>query len=151
MDSQSLPKHMREQTVMNGGWREWTMMKQVLVALALGAGMMSFGVVEAAPDKDRFNGIWSVQMVTDSGLCDRTYGYTLAIAGGDVRYIPAPGDAPTNVTGQVSPDGSVELDFRRSIAKADATGQLKTNRGSGSWKLNMLGCSGRWVAQRRTV
>ena len=86
-------------------------MKQALAALALGAGMMSFGVSEAAPDKDRFNGIWSVQMVTDSGLCDRTYGYTLAIDSGDVRYIPAPGDAPTKVTGQVSPNGSVMAGF----------------------------------------
>jgi hypothetical protein len=125
------------------------MMKHALAALALGAGMVSFGVSKAASDKGRFNGIWSVQMVTDSGLCDRTYGYTLAIDSGDVRYIPAPGDAPTKVTGQVSPDGSVDLDFRRSVAKADATGRLKANRGSGSWKLNMLGCSGRWVAQRR--
>jgi hypothetical protein len=127
------------------------MMKHAVAALALGVGTMIYGVSEAAPDQGRFNGIWSVQMVTESGLCDRTYGYTLAIDSGVVRYVPAPGDSPTTVTGQVTSDGSVDLDFRRSIAKADASGQLKANRGSGWWKLNMLGCSGRWVAQRRSA
>ena len=127
------------------------MMKHAIATLALGAGTLIYGVSESAAKPGRFNGIWSVRMVTEAGLCDKTYGYTLAIEDGSVRYIPEPGDAPTTVTGQVGSDGSVDLDFRRSIAKADASGRLNANRGSGFWKLNMLGCSGRWVAERRSV
>jgi hypothetical protein len=128
------------------------MMKQTLTALGLSAGVILSAGANAAPNKQvQHDGVWSVQMVTESGLCDRSYGYTIAIQDGNVRFIPGPGDGPTTVSGRVSPDGNVDLDFRRSIAKADAVGRLQASSGAGTWKLNMLGCSGRWTAQRRST
>jgi hypothetical protein len=118
-------------------------------ALALGLGLTLTAGAWAA-SSDRHNGTWSVQMVTDSGLCDRTYGYSIAIENGSVRYLLAPGDSPTTVSGRVAPDGDVDLDIRRSIAKVDATGRLNGKSGSGTWKLGMLGCTGRWTAQKRS-
>lgn len=68
-----------------------------------------------------------------------------------MRYLLAPGDSPTTVSGRVAPDGTVDLDIRRSIAKVDASGRLNGKSGSGAWKLGMLGCSGRWTAQKRSA
>ena len=90
-------------------------------------------------------------MVTDSGLCDRSYSYSIAIEDGSVRYLLAPGDSPTTVSGRVAADGIVDLDIRRSIAKVDASGRLNAKSGSGTWQLGMLGCSGRWTAQKRSA
>lgn len=105
----------------------------------------------ASAGRDGYNGTWRVQMVTDSGICDRTYSYTLAIRDGGVRYVPAPDDSPTTVNGTVGPDGKVALTFQRSVATANAAGKLQGSAGSGTWRLGMLGCSGRWTAVRRTA
>ena len=117
-------------------------------AMALGLGLTLVGGAWAASSPH--NGTWSVQMVTDSGLCDRSYSYSIAIENGSVRYLLAPGDSPTTVSGRVGPDGTVDLDIRRSIAKVDANGRLNGKSGSGTWQLGMLGCSGRWTAQKRS-
>lgn len=118
---------------------------------ALGLAALPAGAVMASSGTTVHNGTWSVQMVTDSGLCERSYNYSIAIEDGNVRYILAPGDSPTTVKGEVQANGSVDLDIYRSIAKVDATGRLDGRSGSGTWKLNMLGCSGRWTAQKRST
>jgi hypothetical protein len=118
-----------------------------LAALGLAVGVAITGTAALAGPKH--DGTWSVQMVTDSGVCDRTYSYSIAIQDGSVRYLQGPGDSPTTVSGQVGPGGSVDLDIRRSVAKVDALGQLNEKSGSGTWRLGMLGCSGRWTAQKR--
>jgi hypothetical protein len=118
-------------------------------AMALGLGLTLIGGVSAA-QAARHDGTWSVRMVTDAGLCDSTYSYSIAIENGNVRYLLAPGDSPTTVSGRIGPDGGVALDIRRSIAKVDATGRLDGKSGSGTWKLGMLGCTGRWTAQKRS-
>jgi hypothetical protein len=118
-------------------------------AMALGLGLTLIGAAVAAPAAGH-DGTWSVQMVTDSGVCDRSYNYSIAIENGNVRYLLAPGDSPTTVSGRIGSDGSVDLDIRRSIAKVDASGRLNGKSGSGTWQLSMLGCSGRWTAQKRS-
>lgn len=120
------------------------------MAVALGLGVLIAGTAVAAPVA-KHNGTWSVQMVTDSGICDRSYNYSIAIEDGNVRYLLQPGDSPTTVSGRVAPDGAVDLDIRRSIAKVDANGRLNAKSGSGTWQLGMLGCSGRWTAQKRAA
>jgi hypothetical protein len=119
-------------------------------AVALGLSMTVIGAAIAAPAA-KHDGTWSVQMVTDSGICDASYNYSITIDNGNVRYIPAPGDSPTTVSGQIAPNGAVDLDIRRSIAKVDANGRLSGKSGSGTWQLGMLGCSGRWTAQKRSA
>ena len=119
------------------------------LAVALGLGTILIGSAVAAP-ANRHDGTWSVRMVTDSGTCDSSDTYSIAIENGSVRYIPAPGSSPTIVSGRIGPDGTVDLDIRRSIAKADASGRLTGKAGSGTWQLGMLGCSGRWTAQKRS-
>ena len=125
------------------------MQKRTVVALAFAAGLIgSNGAIAASAKPDGFNGTWSVQLVTDEGSCDRSYSYAVAVENGRVR--PA-GDASTTVSGQVGANGAVSLDIRRGIARADASGRLQANAGSGTWRVSMVGCSGRWTAQRRSV
>jgi hypothetical protein len=63
--------------------------------------------------------------------------------------LQSPGDSPTTVSGRIGADGDVNLDIRRSIAQVDALGRLSEKSGSGTWRLGMLGCTGRWTAQKR--
>ncbi len=120
------------------------MHKSVRLALAFGLGVTSLGSAAfAGPSRD---GLWSVQFVTESGSCDPSYSSSIAIENGSVR----PLQAGMSVSGQIAPNGQVSLDIRRSIAQADATGRLSDKSGSGTWRLAMLGCQGRWTASKRT-
>src|SRR5689334_4466789 len=89
---------------------------------ALGLGLAFTGAAVAGPGNN--DGTWSVRLVTDSGSCDASYNYAITIQNGSVHYQPKPGEAPTTVSGQIGPDGAVNLGFHRSIAKADAYGRL---------------------------
>ncbi len=120
------------------------------IVLVLGAGVALVG--NAAPSTAKpasFDGTWSVRFVTESGACDSSYDYTVAIQSGSVRPIGA--NAPTNISGGVARDGRVALDIQHSFATADASGRLQAEAGSGSgtWRVAALGCTGRWMAQRR--
>lgn len=123
------------------------MTKRLVAVLGLGLVFNGGALAGAGQNHD---GTWSVRLVTDSGSCDSSYSYAIQIQNGAVRYQPKPGEAPTTVSGQIGPDGLVNLGFHRSIAKADAHGRLNGRSGAGRWQLAMLGCSGRWTAQKRT-
>jgi hypothetical protein len=118
-------------------------MRAIAAAAFLGMGLFS-AAASAAPTDGR----WAVRMVTDSGVCDKSYDYVIAVEDGRVRYIPQDSDPAPSVSGQVSPSGAVSLDIRKGIARIGATGSLAASAGSGSWKLGIL-CSGRWTAQKR--
>ena len=118
-------------------------MRAIATALLFGVGI--FGTAAHAAPTD---GRWAVRMVTDSGVCDKSYDYVIAVEDGRVRYVPQDSDPAPSVSGQVSPSGAVNLDIRKGIAQVGATGNLAGSAGSGSWKLGIL-CSGRWTAQKR--
>jgi hypothetical protein len=112
-------------------------------AIVFGLGM--FGTAASAAPTD---GRWAVRMVTDSGICDKSYDYVIAVEDGRVRYIPQDSDPAPSVSGQVTPAGAVTLDIRKGIARVAATGSLAGSAGAGNWKLGIL-CSGRWTAHKR--
>ncbi|WP_230532995.1 hypothetical protein [Microvirga roseola] len=116
-------------------------------AMALGFGLMIVGSAVAAP-KNKHDGTWKVQMVTDAGICGSSYSYDIVVEKGNVRYIPNAGEASADVYGRIAPSGAVNLDIRRSSAKVDALGSLKGRTGSGTWKVDQYGCTGRWTAQK---
>jgi len=122
----------------------------IRTAIALGVGSLVAGAAFAAPAAQKsFDGTWSVQMVTESGSCDRSATYTLAVDdNGGVRQLG--GDGGARVSGRVGSDGGVNLAVDKSLARASAIGRLQGNSGSGVWNVSLVGCSGRWVAQRRT-
>jgi hypothetical protein len=124
------------------------MKKTIVTALVLATGVALGAAGSASAKPATYDGTWSVRFVTESGACDNSYNYTVAIQSGSVR--PVGGNAPT-ISGGVGPDGHVALDIRHLVATADASGRLQATAGSGSgtWRVSTLGCTGRWMAQRR--
>ena len=118
-----------------------------IAALIARAALIASGLWSAAAGAASTDGRWAVRMVTDSGLCDKSYDYVIAVEGSGVRYIPQDSDPAPSVSGNVSPGGAVNLDIRKGIARVAATGKLNTQAGAGSWRLGVL-CSGRWTAQK---
>jgi hypothetical protein len=110
--------------------------------LGLAAGMMVGAPVLAK--EASIDGTWNVRLMTEAGTCDSVYSQTVAIQNGRVRALS--GDA--TISGGIASDGSVALTISNSLADANATGRINARRGSGGWKLAMLGCSGRWIATR---
>jgi len=120
-------------------------LKTLFAALALSAGLSFAGAAFAASAKPSFDGTWNVRLVTESGTCDSSYSQTVAIENGRVRPLAGAGAA---ISGGVGSDGNVALIISRSLAQANASGRLGSQSGSGSWRLAMLGCTGRWTASR---
>jgi hypothetical protein len=117
-------------------------------AVAMGLGIAIGNTALAAP-KQKHDGTWHVQMVTDSGICG-TNTYAITVEAGNVRYHGAPGETPAMINGRIAANGTVNLDIRRSSAKAEASGRVSSQVGSGTWKVDSYGCSGRWSAQKRS-
>ena len=99
----------------------------------------------AAAQAARFDGAWTVQVITEQGNCDRVYAYPLTIRGGQVSYA---GDYRVDIRGQVRSNGRVAGEISRDQYSARVTGQLDERRGSGQWSANN-GCAGRWIADRK--
>jgi hypothetical protein len=123
---------------------------RLLICSIAAAGLIAGGsVAMAAPGSaDSHDGRWSVRLVTQSGGCDPSYRYTVTIDDGRVSYAPQAGEAPAAVSGQVAPGGAVSLGIRKGLAQASAAGRLRGKIGAGTWEVGLLGCTGRWTAQR---
>jgi hypothetical protein len=96
---------------------------------------------------DRFDGPWSVVIVTEQGNCDRAYRYGLRIETGQVHY---EGGADVTVSGTVDARGRIAVDVRSGGSSAHGSGQLDDSTGSGSWQGASANsqCSGSWQAER---
>ena len=96
---------------------------------------------------EKFDGPWSVVIMTDAGTCDRAYRYGVRIEGG--RVIGEQGSAVA-VSGRVDPRGRVLVDVRSGSSSAAGSGRLFGSTGSGRWQGVSANarCSGRWQAER---
>jgi len=115
------------------------------VLLAFGATLL-LGLPAKAQSK--FEGLWSVLIITGAGDCDRAYRYGLRIERGRVLY---DGQSGIDISGRVDSSGRVTVTIRRGDQGASGTGRLSGNSGAGTWKgTSSTGqCSGRWEAERR--
>lgn len=110
----------------------------VFAAVVLSAG--------AAQAQQKFDGGWSVEVITEKGECNRTYNLPVVIEGGRARYAGAVG---ADALGSVSRDGVVTASISWGGNQAAIRGRLAGSAGSGTWSLTgTRGCSGRWVGQR---
>ena len=125
-------------------------MKSLLAAVLGFTALMSsaaFAQTEtAALAHTKFDGRWSVLIVTEQGQCDRAYRYPLQISNGNVFY---GGKKDFNVSGQVQANGSVVVSVTRGNQGALGTGRLNGKYGIGQWQAPAGGCSGRWQAEKR--
>jgi hypothetical protein len=93
----------------------------------------------------RYDGVWSVSIVTQKGDCIASYRYPMRIANG---VLANGGDIAINVSGKVAGDGAVRVALSHGDTRAIGSGRLAANAGRGSWKTNT--CSGSWTAERRS-
>jgi hypothetical protein len=120
----------------------------VTLATLLGAGLVLAGGATAGPASNKpYDGTWSVLISTEAGPCDASYNYAVAIEDGRVQQASS---GSATISGRISPDGTIGLGLRNGPATADASGRLKSNKGSGTWTLPMLGCSGSWTARKHS-
>ena len=114
-------------------------------AIATGVGLLG---TEAQAQVRRFDGTWSVEVITEQGNCDRAYRYSIVVENGAVRY---GGQEAFAVTGQVQSSGAVTGSIARGENRANVTGRLQGELGSGTWTTSgSRNCSGRWNAEKRS-
>ncbi|WP_336486429.1 hypothetical protein [Methylobacterium nigriterrae] len=122
-------------------------MSKVVTVLALAAALVAPALSSAgAAEGGNFNGTWSVELVTESGVCDSRYSYAVAVREGQVRLVSG-ADGATRMSGRVGPDGTVGLSVSNGTASGAVSGRLQARSGGGTWKVSAL-CSGRWTARR---
>lgn len=122
-----------------------------LAATSLVLLSFSVGSAGAATKKvqvpNRYDGTWSIEVVTLDGPCDRAYRYGVQIRRGEASY--AGGEF--NIRGRVAQNGAVRAVISRGDDHADVIGRLsRQGMGNGTWTTTgVIGCSGRWNAERR--
>jgi hypothetical protein len=115
----------------------WTAMAVIAASAAL-AATPSFAV-------PRYDGLWSVSIVTKKGDCVASYRYPMRIANG---LLGNGGNLVLTVSGKVAPSGAVIVKVSSGATSAVGSGRLAANAGSGSWR--GASCSGSWTAERRS-
>ncbi len=96
----------------------------------------------AAP---RYDGLWSVSIITEKGDCDRGYRYPIRISQG---LLANGGSDPFTISGKVSPSGAIVVMVSAGDKSATGSGRLAGNIGGGHWQGGS--CSGTWSAERRS-
>jgi hypothetical protein len=96
----------------------------------------------AAP---RYDGVWSVSIVTERGDCDRGYRYPIRISHGTLAN---GGSDPFTISGKVAPSGAITVTVSHGDKSAIGSGRLAGDAGAGYWKGGS--CSGTWTAERRS-
>lgn len=127
--------------------RALTLVAATLTLAAAGAGTAD-AARKQAREPDRFDGNWSIEVITESGTCDRAYRYGVRIERGQASY-PGGGFA---ISGRVAPSGAVRATISNGSASADVVGRLGAQGvGNGTWSTGSgADCRGRWNAERRS-
>jgi hypothetical protein len=92
----------------------------------------------------RYDGLWSVSIVTEKGDCDRGYRYPIRISN---SILVNAGDQMFTITGRVNPNGAITVNVSAGGKSANGSGRLAGDIGGGSWHGGK--CSGSWTAERR--
>jgi hypothetical protein len=125
-----------------------TIFAAVTLSLLAGSAVSPSDAAPANATTRIFDGIWSVEIVTYAGDCQRGYRYPLRIWAG--RVGKADDDPNYNVAGAVSRTGAIGVTVVGGGQTASGTGRLRGNVGAGIWHTANGECSGRWTAQRRS-
>ncbi len=120
------------------------------LSTVLAAGAVGVCVI-ATPTtaQSRYDGYWSVLIITEKGTCDRAYRYPIRIWRGKVNHAD-PANSSFHINGRVSGRGGVRVSVSRGQQRADGYGRLSGVGGGGHWRAVSGGdCSGRWTAEKR--
>jgi hypothetical protein len=116
------------------------------VGRGVACALVAASAVTATPSSSapRFDGLWSVSVVTEKGECDRGYRYPIRISNGQLTNA---GDAAFTITGKVGDTGAITVTVSAGGKSATGNGHLAGSGGGGSWSGGA--CSGSWTAERR--
>jgi hypothetical protein len=121
------------------------------IRIAVAAGVLSLTAVlpasQPAAAVPNYDGIWSVVILTQTGLCDPSYRYPIRISKGNVQNA---GNATVQITGKVGKNGALIVNVHAGDKTATGTGRLSGKIGSGSWSGGNGACAGVWQAERRS-
>jgi len=92
----------------------------------------------------RYDGTWSVLIMTQKGDCDPGYRYPVRIENGALVNA---GGSPFNISGKVAQTGAITVTVSAAGKSAIGSGRLAGNAGGGLWTGGQ--CSGSWTAERR--
>jgi len=120
-------------------------MKRLLVSVAVTLAILAGTPAHAATPYD---GLWSVLIITEQGTCDRGYRYAVRIKQGRVGHAD-PSSSSFNIQGRVASGGGIRVSVMRGDKRADGSGRMTKNAGSGKWRSSKGECSGIWSAERR--
>jgi hypothetical protein len=121
-------------------------MMRLALSLAT-ATVLGLPIVQGPAFAQTFDGDWEVKIVTVSGTCPQTGVMRVAIAGGAVQQASS-SSGVSSAKGEVTSSGKIQLQITKGFASANASGQLASNRGAGTWTVETLGCAGQWNATR---
>ncbi len=117
-----------------------------IIPLTLASGVALILTIGVAPAQQQFNCNWSLEVITESGSCDKAYRFPVMIQNGQVRY---GGPQRVNVSGAVTSTGDIRGSVGRGLAQANVMGRLAGRSGSGTWAgSGSLRCSGQWRAEK---
>jgi hypothetical protein len=117
------------------------------LALGAAAALLAAATVFPTPGTamPRYDGTWSVALVTTRGDCIASYRYPIQITNGVVGN---GGGLAIDVRGRVAANGAVTVLVSHGDQRASGSGRLTSTVGSGFWR--GAGCAGSWTAERRS-
>ena len=94
----------------------------------------------------KFDGAWSLVVMTRTGPCDAAYRFSGQIVNGVIIY----NGGGIDFSGRVRPSGSAVLRVSSGASYAVASGRLTLRSGSGTWRGQTPSgyCTGTWRATR---
>ncbi len=118
----------------------------IAAAVAIASTVMAAAIIASTASfaVPRYDGLWSVSIVTEKGDCDRGYRYPIRISNG---LLANAGNSVFTITGRVGGTGAITVTVSGGGRSASGSGRLAGNAGVGSW--NGGSCSGSWTAERR--
>jgi|SRR5215470_17286312 len=123
---------------------------QAICARALGVMLVATAVSGTAPATKAggaYDGNWNVVIqASGGGECKSTH-LPVRINNGSVAYN---GYLPASVSGSVGGNGAVRVNVSGGGSRANGSGHLTANSGSGTWTggSSSSSCSGTWTASR---
>lgn len=118
----------------------------IAAAIAMASTIMASAILASTASLavPRYDGLWSVSIVTEKGDCDRGYRYPVRISNGTLANA---GDTAITITGKVAGSGAITVTVSTGGRSATGSGRLAGKVGMGSWSGGS--CSGSWSAERR--
>jgi hypothetical protein len=124
------------------------MMRNSAIAVLLAATLAAPAVAQAgdARASNKYDGPWSVVVMTLRGPCDASYRFSGQIVNGIISY----SYGTLEVSGRVASNGATFVRVTHGTDHGEGRGRLMATYGTGTWSGHGPNgiCAGRWVATR---